>query len=196
MSLALALAVLMGVFGLIFAWLAGWFGDIIFPDEDVPTQDDFKEALRQNPAAIREALRQVAAANGTTPGGGGAAAAAAAAARRVPQRPSDAELATQNARCKDVKQRSLTAAKQMCALGATSADAGSLNAALSSLQCVVDENEQDGALGVIATTELCNALLEADALNTLEALQSHADADVAKASTALFTHVIPRIWSF
>ena len=92
MSLALALAVLMGVFGLIFAWLAGWFGDIIFPDEDVPTQDDFKEALRQNPAAIREALRQVAAANGTTPGGGGAAAAAAAAARRVPQRPSDAEL--------------------------------------------------------------------------------------------------------
>ena len=43
---------------------------------------------------------------------------------------------------------------------------------------------------------LGNALLAADALPVLEALQQDDDPLIAERSTVVFQHVIPRIWSF
>lgn len=187
MSLALGLSIILGALGVIFAACAGWFGPI-FRAEEPP--EDGAPLPNIPPEAMKEAIRALAAANRTSAANGGAARPPA------PKRPSDAELEVQNARCRAVRDTSLAAAKRICALGVDSDDVESLNEALNALQGVVDENEHAGPLGVIATTALCNALLEADALNPLEALQKHNDADVARKSTMLFTHVIPRIWSF
>ena len=75
-------------------------------------------------------------------------------------------------------------------------DAEALRVALGVLRDVVAENEADGSLGAIASTELCNCLLQEEALKVLERLQSHPDADIAANSLAIFQHAIPRIWSF
>jgi hypothetical protein len=108
---------------------------------------------------------------------------------------SEAELKVQNERCREVKQRSLAAAERLKVFQRED-DVDGLLKSLSDLQNVVAENESDGSLGVVATTELCNALLDADALRCLDALRKHTNDDVVQRSTALFQHVIPRIWSF
>ncbi len=81
------------------------------------------------------------------------------------------------------------------ASAAGSEELSTLTAALNELKAIYEEN-LDGAIGCIAMTELCNALLEADALDTLSNLQQHADAEVSSCSSTLFQNVIPRIWSF
>lgn len=106
---------------------------------------------------------------------------------------SDEDLRTQQERCKRVRERCEPAARIV------SADPRSdeaLREALGVLQAVVVENERDGPLGVIASTELCNALIAANALPALEKFQVDADPLVAKRSSQVFHHVIPRIWSF
>ena len=125
-----------------------------------------------------------------------AAAAEARVAGAVPiHRPSDTELQAQRTHCAAVKQRSLDAAKSMVENSDGDGDVVALGAALDSLNGIGSENGT-GPLGVLSTTELCNALLEADALSSLEALQKHANGSIAQRSTELFQHVIPRIWSF
>ena len=109
-----------------------------------------------------------------------------------PQRPSAEDLAIQQARCKDVKAQCVDAARRMQAAAGEEA----LAAALADLTVVYDQNESDGALGVLAMTELCNALLETDTLELLKSLQEHANPQIARRSSTIFQHVIPRIWSF
>ena len=109
--------------------------------------------------------------------------------------PSADELVEQRARCATVRERCEPAIRTLVAHD-TNGGVDALRDALSLLHAVVDENERDGSLGVIASTELCNALVKADALRTLEQLQQHDDAAVARSSSVVFTHVIPRIWSF
>ena len=108
------------------------------------------------------------------------------------KRPSEEDLNAQRSRCQSVRARCVPAATTIAAGG----DADALLAALGVLQGVVRENEHDGAVGVVASTELCNALLAADALKALERLQEDADPAVAARAGAVFQHVIPRIWSF
>lgn len=112
------------------------------------------------------------------------------------ERQDEAHLAEQRAFCQAVKDQSLAAAR-LLRLHGTSTEKGAepLLAALVTLTEVMNDN-LDGPRGVLGTTELCNALVEADALETLDALQRHADQGVATHSAALFQHVIPRIWSF
>jgi hypothetical protein len=93
-----------------------------------------------------------------------------------------------------VRARVAPAAQTLVTREADSAEA--LRDALDILRAVVAENEADGAIGAIASTELCNVLLQEEALNSLERLQTHPDAGVANSSTAVFQHAIPRIWSF
>mmetsp|Transcript_26344 Transcript_26344/g.52901 ORF Transcript_26344/g.52901 Transcript_26344/m.52901 type:complete len:168 (-) Transcript_26344:107-610(-) len=115
----------------------------------------------------------------------------------APQRPSEDELSVQHARCEDVKTRTLDAAQRLKeALAAGDERTNDVKQAIDDLVAVKAENEGDGALGVIAMTELCNALLQADALDSLNALQQHADAHIAQQGEALFQSVVPRIWSF
>ena len=112
---------------------------------------------------------------------------------------SDEELREQDARRGVVRERCGPAAAAVAAQAKAAASeerTRSLQDNLAVLQKIVNENESDGAIGVVASTELCNALLAADALQALEGLQSDADPVVAKRSSTVFEHVIPRIWSF
>ena len=116
-----------------------------------------------------------------------------------PKRPSDKDLAVQEARCQEVKARSLDAAGRIKKAFRNGEDVETITAvakALDELVAVYDENMQAGAVGAIAMTELCNALLETDTLDVLNKLQQHTDANISARSTELFQQVIPRIWSF
>ena len=106
---------------------------------------------------------------------------------------SEADLRAQQQRCSAVRERCDPAARTIVA---PERDDEALRGALGVLHAVVQENERDGPLGVIASTELCNALIAVNGLATLEKLQEDADLLVAKRSSAIFHHVIPRIWSF
>ena len=111
------------------------------------------------------------------------------------KRMSDAELEEQNKLCREVKQRSLEILRLM-QTHINASDVNGLREAVDRLRAIVDQNEKDGAIGVIATTELCNALLQVDGLKMLEGLQQHPDQEVRNSSTRVFQHIIPRIWSF
>ena len=73
--------------------------------------------------------------------------------------------------------------------------AGQLQCSLDSLITTYEDNAKAGALGAMAITELCNALVDTQVLEALDALQKHEDPGIANQSTKLFQHVIPRIWS-
>ena len=113
-------------------------------------------------------------------------------------RPDENELREQQDRRERVRERCDPAATTLVSADFSTADAraDALSKALGVLQGVIEENERDGALGVIASTELCNVLLAVDALKSLERLQHDADPTIAACSTVVFQHVIPRIWSF
>ena len=70
-----------------------------------------------------------------------------------------------------------------------------LRHALGVLQEIIAENERDGSMGAIASTELCNRLLEVDGLSALDRLQKLPDADIAAMSSSIMQHIVPRIWS-
>ena len=106
---------------------------------------------------------------------------------------SDADLLAQQQRCKIVRERADPATRTITA---PESDEEALRRAVATLYDVVQENERDGPLGVIASTELCNSLIAVDGLGKLEKLQEHADPMIAKCSSEIFQHVIPRIWSF
>ena len=112
-----------------------------------------------------------------------------------PRQQSKEDLATQQQRCNEVKSECLQAARLMKDAHESPGSVEQLRSALDSLVAVHDQNASDGALGVIATTELCNAILEAQALEVLDAMQRHSDTDIAERSTKLFEALIPRIWS-
>lgn len=115
-----------------------------------------------------------------------------------PQRPSETDLRIQKERCLSVRTRADSAAQRMkaaCGGGALD-DVSILSEALCELVAIYKECDGDGSPGIIAMTELCNALLGADALDALSELQTHADAVVASNSALLFQHIVPRIWSF
>ena len=137
-------------------------------------------------------------ASSRTPSGGRADGAARPVVGQI-KPPKPEELEQQQARCSDVRERCLPAAKALAlhaGLAASEERTDILQEALAVLHSVVAENEADGSLGVVASTELCNALLAADALNALEGLRADADATVAAHSEVVFQHVVPRIWSF
>lgn len=115
-----------------------------------------------------------------------------------PKKQSAEELERQKVLCADVAKRSRAAAAAIRAYSTTlgGGNGESLSSALASLQAVVSELESSGALGVIATPELCNALLETDTLKELEELQTFPEEQIAQRSTRVFQYVIPRIWSF
>jgi len=116
-----------------------------------------------------------------------------------PRQQNEEELAVQQERCRAVKARCLDAAQRLKAAQAASASEqceDELVRCIDDLVAVKTETDGDGALGVIAMTELCNAVLEADALPVLDSLQQHANPHIASQSSALFQHVVPRIWSF
>ena len=117
-------------------------------------------------------------------------------AARAPRRASDEDLAVQQQRCAEVKATCIEAAKRMKAAHAEEGADAALGAALGDLMAVYEANERDGALGMIAMTELCNALLETDSLDILSSMQTHGDPNIASRSATLFQHIIPRIWSF
>ena len=109
-------------------------------------------------------------------------------------RPSEEEVQQQQQRNHEVKQHCLETARQL--KGAIEDDnVEDLSTALGRLSAVAD-TLGDGPTGVMAMTELCNALLDADALETLNGLQQHADSAIASEATKLFSTVVPRIWSF
>ena len=122
--------------------------------------------------------------------------------RQVPKqpvnvkRPSEDELASQNARRTSVRERCLPAGKVLAARASGDADNDTVREALLVLNMCVVENEKDGPLGVIASTELCNSLLEADCLKPLESMSNDPDPEISQRANAVFQHVIPRIWSF
>ena len=114
---------------------------------------------------------------------------------------SEADLEEQRIRREHVRVRCTSACRTIAKLGSADAvpaadDVPSLTIALMNMQSIAEENERDGSLGVIASTEMCNCMLAADALKALDALRQHADPTVAASATAVFEHVIPRIWSF
>ena len=112
---------------------------------------------------------------------------------------SESELQEQQVRRSAVRQRCEPAADVLAKhadAAETDARIETLQEALGVLQIVVNENEADGAIGVVASTELCNVLIAADVLKALEKLQQDADPLIAARSNAIFQNVIPRIWSF
>lgn len=112
---------------------------------------------------------------------------------------SDSELEQQKNRRGVVRERCESAAAALAAYAQAAKGEPrtiGLQESLGVLQVLVNENEADGALGVVASTELCNVLLAADVLQTLEGLQNDADPIVAARACAVFQHVIPRIWAF
>ena len=109
-------------------------------------------------------------------------------------RPSEEEVEQQQQRNQEVKAHCLETAQQL-KVAIEHDNVEGVTAALGRLSAVAD-TVSDGPTGVMAMTELCNALLEADALDTLNALQQHADASIATEATKLFSTVVPRIWSF
>jgi len=174
----LVASVLFGILFLVFAYLAGWLDFM---------QDDPEEVEKHRRPSTEEAVvapTRVAGAPGGPP----------------IKRMSDADIAEQEERCADVRQRSLSAAKQIKAhADGTMAAANcreELSAALGALQGICDELDELGPLGVTAMSSLCNVLLETDSLKHLDALQAHGDSSIQRLSTKIFQHVIPRIWIF
>lgn len=74
-------------------------------------------------------------------------------------------------------------------------DREALSSSLLELRRIYDAQAKGGHDGVIALTEFCNALLTADAVDTLHGLQSDADPNVSRQARELFEAVVPRIWS-
>ena len=112
------------------------------------------------------------------------------------RRASVKELAVQQKTCAEVKARCLPAAAAVKKLHDEGGSVDELRDHLAELVLVLNEQQVAGAAGVIATTELCNALLESDALASLQLLQEHPDKAVKASAAELFENVIPRIWSF
>ena len=109
------------------------------------------------------------------------------------QPPDTDELEQQQQRRASIRERVQPAVRT---IASQDSDAEALGAALGTLHGVVNENERDGSLGMIASTELCNLLIADDALKRLDALRGHADPQIAARSEAVFQHVVPRIWNF
>ena len=119
---------------------------------------------------------------------------------------SEAELSEQRERCENVRERCAPAAKVINLLSSSHQileyherapdqdEKAALKEALGVLQKIIDENDGDGALGAIASTELCNVMLAADGLNSLDKLKNHPDSDIA-AKSAILQFIVPRIWS-
>ena len=115
----------------------------------------------------------------------------------------EAELLQQQQYCAAVREQSLRAAealvRSMCADDAAGAEA--LEGSLATVEDAIAElsrihaAQQGSRLGSIAMTDFCNALLNTNALDTLNALQQDADLQVAAEATALFQAVVPRIWA-
>ena len=172
-----------GMFVLLFAWWADWATQLFGSPPKKKQRRPADEAIS---ALSGFGTERVAGA----PGG-----------PAIPK-PDKAELEQQRMRRVDVKRRSIDAARRIKSLHAAASlaqidgDTAALTEALKELHAIVDENEDDGPIGVVASTELCNALLNEDVLKVLEALQSHTDADIRAHSSAVFNHVVPRIWSF
>ena len=120
---------------------------------------------------------------------------------------SEAELSEQRERCENVRERCAPAAKVINLLSSSHQileyherapdqdEKAALKEALGVLQKIIDENDGDGALGAIASTELCNVMLAADGLNSLDKLKNHPDSDIATQSCAILQFIVPRIWS-
>jgi len=67
---------------------------------------------------------------------------------------------------------------------------------LTQLSLMYEGMLDSGHQGMLDITEYCNAIVEAEALESLDALQRDDDAELSARATRLFQQVVPRIWAF
>jgi len=96
--------------------------------------------------------------------------------------------------CAHVKVETLRAAKAL-SVAYSQGSRDTLLRELGELSRVYNEQQSGGHAGKVALTEYCNALVDADALDVVHALQEDEEPDVARTATELFQGVVPRIWS-
>ncbi|KAL1530332.1 hypothetical protein AB1Y20_001241 [Prymnesium parvum] len=100
----------------------------------------------------------------------------------------------QQQRCIAVKADSQAAARAMVAAYGRE-DREAVIEHLDTLSQIYSEQLASGHAGIVALTEFCNALVHADALDFLHALQEDTDRRVAQTAKEIFEEVVPRMWS-